>query len=586
MSSVRSRLPSSANNFKPTLVEDSAISQRPTTLPGVQTPSTLPQANIIHPSTQSASMNTSIDSWLLPPASEGAILDALFAKIVHSGAASSRLLSFLSHVLFTGVVSQRAVVSTCLACVETTPGISDHVMQSFAHLLFGIIPYYTFTFSAGDLTPEIKDFLSAFVMVVKCTTKHPCLASDLTAALSQDRVVTLVRACARRIPSIWPQLRLALSQLEDAPNSVTQMGAEGLLTHSAVSMSPNLKTLVARLSQGLSVGITPLDTIAASIGTVSVPPAEAPLSVALQTVFAITMHVFGNDVSSALRELWNHRETMAGDLPLLIALEKAAKPPPNASSSGSHSAAKYAFRNNVQACEAVVHFVAERSFVTGAAEKWSSLWGGKDRLKRIIVNAMPQVKSEIRSEAGALMVAMAVTCCAVMCLGPALRMRDTNDGVEPRDASAAELLQEQCEEVEDTVGELTSFAVCILEEAANAEEVPLWRSFGLWLLLLMSRAGCMLRACGCEHVRAVRVLRAWGGMPTGTPGTHTTHGGGAHKHSSQAGAGGHPQSSSLAASQTEGVVMFAGSASLAIIDVSDASGSDDTLLSLCIDLVQ
>lgn len=573
VSSVRARLPSCSAGNPPAMIDDSALSRSPNPL---TTTSATPLSG-----------GSDLDVWLLPPASEGAILDALFSKIVNSEAASTRLLNYLSYSLVTGIVSQRAVVSTCRQWVSMTPNISDHVLQAFTRLITRIIPHYRFTYSDANLTSEIREFLSVFILVVKSTAKAPSLASDLVNVLVQERVVALVRACARRIPSSWPPLRAALAQLDSPPQSSPHAVAAALPAQSATSVAPYLNPLVKRLTHGLAVGITTLDTIATSIGS-SVPLQETSISNSLHSIFAIAIHVFGADVAGALRELLSQHEPVQGDLSSLVKLERAAKLPSSGSSHSSMSA-KYAFRNNVQACEAIVRFVVERVSAPSVAEHWSHLWGGKDRLKRIIVNTLPQVKNEITSETGALIVAMAVTCSAAMCLGPALRIKDPNDGVEPRDAKEMALMQQQNEEVEDAVGELVSFAVFILEEAATAEEVPSWRSFGLWLLLLMSRAGCMLRACGCDHVRAARVLRAWGGVPTGTPGTHASHS--SHKQSSHGVVGGnsgsHQQASSSSSSlQTEGVSMFATPASLAIIDVSDVSGRDETIHALCDDLVQ
>lgn len=569
VSSVCARLPSRSATNPAAVVEDSGLS------PGLTSVSSL--------------TDPSFDVWLLPPPSEGAILDALFSKIVNSEVPSTRLLNYLSHSLLTGIVSQRAVISTCLHWTGSTPGVSEQVLQAFTRFMSRIIPHYRFTFSGSDLTVEIKDFLTAFNMVINCTAKSPSLAPDLVSVLVQERVITLVRACARRIPTFWSRLHTSLEKLDSAPQLPSHLAATALPTQSAMAVAPYLKPLVTRLTYGLAVGITSLDTIAASIGTLSVPAQEAPIPNSLQCTFTIAHHVFGNDVAVALRELLSKREPLHGDLPALVKLERAAKIPGVNGTTHSSVSAKYAFRNNVQACEAIVRFIAERASVPDATEHWSTLWGGKDRLKRIIVNALPQVKTEIMSETGALIVAMAVTCCAAMCLGPALRIRDPNDGVEPRNANEAKLIQQQNEEVEDAVGELTSFAVFILEEAATAEETPSWRSFGLWLLLLMSRTGCLLRACGCDHVRAARVLRAWSGVPTGTPGTHTSHNNSGHKsnvHGNGSNNGTHQPSSSSNASQTEGISMFATSASLAIIDASDVSGCDETIQALCDDLVQ
>lgn len=572
VSSVRKRLPnSSGGSGGGGVVEDSSNQPAVSLTSGVK---------------QEAKEGKDSDvSWQLPLSSEGAVLDALFIHLVKGEATSTRLLSYLSYSLLTGIVSQRSVISTCLKWVNATPNISERVMRSLARFMATVLPHYIFAFAEDDLTPEVKEFLGMFTMILKYTARSPSLASDLVRVLNHDRIVALVRACARRIPSVWPQLDAAIAELEN-PTQTSVENQNSFAPQSAFSVAPELKELVPRLKRGLCVGITSLESIASSIGNLGVPPSDASLPVAIQTAFAVTLQVFGNEVAAALRDLWSQREGQGGDLPLLGALERATKATTNPNQSHS-STPKYSFKNKVQACEAIVRFLAERSSVPGASEKWKGLWGGKERLKRIIRDAIPQVKNDIRSEAGALIVSMSVTCCAAMCLGPSLRIDDPNDGVDVLDAAEASQQESQNEEVEETMGELISFAVGSLEEAATAEETPLWRSFGLWLLLLMSRSGSMLRASGCEHARAARVLRAWAGMPTGTPGSHTAHGSSSHKHSSQSGST-HQQSqaSNYPWSMTEGVSMFAASSSLAIIDVSDVSGSNDTIKALCDDLVQ
>lgn len=505
--------------------------------------------------------------WLLPTSIEGAVLDALFAKLVAAPAASTRLMSYLMYSLVTGIVSQKAVLGTCIKWINTTPAVSPRVIQQFAKMIIKIIPHYRFSQSKQPLV-EIHQFLNAFAIVLQAVAQSPTtLASPLSSALEHDRVVALLRCCARRVPPIWQKFDASIA-LFDTPVS----GPDPVLSsHSAYSVAPELRDLVKRLKHGLCVAVTSMEAITKSIGNLAVPPIEATLPVSLQTAFAVTLQVFGRDVAKALRDLWTQRERQSGDLPLLIALENATNA--NNTTGGGHAAPNYGFKNKVHACEAIVRFLAERSSQPGAAEQWKKLWGGKERLKRIICDAIPQVKNEIRSEAGALIVSMAVTCCANMCLGPSLRVRDPNDGLDPVDMSVEDT-NVQNEQVEETLSELVAFAVGSLEEAAIAEEVPLWRSFGLWLLLLMSRSGSMLRVSGCKHARAARVLRAWAGMPTGTPGSHATHSG--HKH-------GHTSSSYQ---QTEGVSMFAASSAIAIIDVSDVGGSDESIYALCDDLVQ
>lgn len=580
ISSVRARLPNALNS-KPFVVDDSSSPKINSSISAAQES---PGSVKSMPSDLLSVNGISLNIWQLPSASEGAILDALFVKIINCDAASSRLMSYLSYSLVTGIVSQRAVLSTCHAWVGKIPPGKDHALQSFARFMTQILPFYKFTIPSPDVTSEVGEFLSAFLLVVKCASEVPTLSSELASVLMHDRVVALIRACARREPAIWQKLHVSLSQLNVPPVTNRQGRVPSLPSQSAVEMTPYLTPLIARVTHGLAVGVTPFESIATSIGVSVSSLDNSSIASALQTTFSISGHLFGKDVLLALRELWSQREGLHGDSKYLVDLDRAAKLP-SFSSHHSSSAVKYALKTNVQACEAIVRFLAEKASVPGMTDKWSWSWGGKDRLKRIVVNALPQVKNEIRSEGGALLVAMAVVSCAAMCLGPALRMKDANDGVQPRDEQELALLQRQNEEVEDAVSELTAFAVFSLEQAATAEEVPAWKSIGLWLLLLMSKAGSMLRASGCDHVRAARVLRVWGGMPTGTPGTHTAHGGSSHKHPSQ-GNGGHQVQGSSSSVLSEGVTLFAESASLAIIDVSDATGSDDTIEAICDDLVQ
>lgn len=563
VAAVRTRLCGTANGTGGSIVEESSA----------------PPSAKIEPKEENSKV-----CWKLPEASEGALLDALFLKLVKGSATSSRLMSYLSYSLVTGIVSQRAVVATCLKWVKATLDISDRVLQSFAKLMVQIIPHYRFSFDDTDLTQEVREFLGAFTMVLTCTANHPPLAPELVSVLRHDRVVALVRACARRVPSSWQQIDAAVDALESPGNARNdQLYQHTFAPRSAYVVAPELRRLVLRLKRGLAVGITPLETIAKSIESHN---EKASMTQALQKAFRVALAVFGTDCGKSLRHLWSQKEGEGGDYVLLTTLEKSARTSPNQPSQSS--ASKYSFKDKVVASEAIVRFLGECACLPGFSEKWKADLGGKERLKRMIRDAIPQVKNEIRSEVGALVVSMAVTCCAVICLGPALRMHDANDGVDLADPVAVSTQEAHNEEVEEVMGELVGFAVGSLEDAAMAEEIPPWRSFGLWLLLLMSRAGSLLRASGCEHARAARVLRAWGGMPTGTPGPHTAHGNN-QKHPGQGGGSGHhhhQHQSSSSYGQTEGVTMFASSASLAIIDVSDVSGSDETIRALCDDLVQ
>ncbi|KAI0567384.1 hypothetical protein FGB62_2g07 [Gracilaria domingensis] len=520
--------------------------------------------------------------WGLPPSSEGALLDALLIRLVNSEAPSTLLMEYLSYALRTGLVSQSAVIAAYLTWTTSTENVSDRVMKKFAIFLTDVIPNYSFSTIDGDLSAEVKQLLTAFISVVRSTAKSPEIAPALVQMLSHDRTVALVRGCLRRVPTTWEPLRAALAQLETAP-PVEPGVPPNFAPQSALVEASELRELVQKLQRGLCVGITTLEQILSSLSNLTVPKSDAPLPTALNTPYAVTVQVFGNEIASALRELWSQKESQGGDVQHLSSLVRATKPP--STNHPQTEATKYGLARKVKACEAVVRFLAERASVPGASERWRGIWGGTQRLQRIIRDAVPQVKNEISTETSALIVATAVICCAAMCLGPSLRMEDGNDGTETTDPQVAAREQAQNLHVEETIGELTAFAVNSLEAAATADETPSWRSFGLWLLLLMSRCGSMLRASGCDHVRAVKVLRAWGGMPIGTPGPHVSHGTSAHKHS-QSGSGHQQSQSSSSLSQSEGVALFSASSALAIIDASDVSGNDETLRALCDDVVQ
>lgn len=101
-----------------------------------------------------------------------------------------------------------------------------------------------------------------------------------------------------------------------------------------------------------------------------------------------------------------------------------------------------------------------------------------------------------------------------------------NDVTKPQDGIEAPIFTSQIEPVSDLLGKLTSYVVFILAEATIPGESPLWRFFGLWLFLLTWRTGCILGTFSGEHDPAAMFTRAWGRMPTGTPRSHATHGGG------------------------------------------------------------
>jgi hypothetical protein len=474
--------------------------------------------------------------WQLGPAAEGALLDALLARITAGEAASTRLLNYVRHALVSGLVTQRAVLD---ACVTPRPNIADRVAHALARLLADMLPHFSFTTDDSLLAIEADQFLAAFTLILTCGAASPAFLPVVATLLSSDRVVAIVRASARRNANCWVPINTALARIEaSSPNLIAQplapVSASGPETLAAqdgraldLASGPpfptpqsgfisayDLRTGIHRLRTGLGSGITSIQAIAAR--TIPGSPDKAGLvepgsqvHLALHGACNVAASVFGSDVAKALRALWIQREQRGSDVIVLNVIELHAF-----THSSSGPANRYSFRDRIRACEAIVRYLVECSSVPGAVDQWLQAWGGTERLLRLLRDALPQVKLALRSEFSSLIVATAVIGSAAMCLGPALRIQDANDGSVELNSEAAAQQVQMFEQVEDLISELSGFAVGCLEEAAVAEETPLWRSLGVWLLLLASRCGCMLRASNCEHTRAANVLRAWSGSPS------------------------------------------------------------------------
>lgn len=141
--------------------------------------------------------------------------------------------------------------------------------------------------------------------------------------------------------------------------------------------------------------------------------------------------------------------------------------------------------------------------------------------------------------------------------------------------SRSELPQREKEQAVECILGLQGFAVENLEAVLRAEDAQDGRPFGAWLLLLASRCGNMLqianegnrypRLTGSEHVRAAKALRDWSLF------------GGAAVTSSGLGVANNFTSESAASLVME--------SAMRVIDASDTTGSDETLIELCSDLV-
>lgn len=502
--------------------------------------------------------------WTLSDDAEGAVLDALISRMCQGEAASMRLLNYLRHLILVGVVRTRCVIATCLVF---TGDPSDRSMHAIARLFCELLPNYAFSSSAEELTAESCNFLDAFILVLDCTRKSPYLAKHLALLLRDNRLISLVRACGRRVKPRWTQILSLVALLEaDAANGGGSPSS--IRATNALSVSPELALLFSKLRLGLGSGSTSFETIAkVANANVNVPTPAQGLNVAIQAAVTVIARLFGAKVGQALIGLWTNNDRRGVDLASFEMIENGVQEQMRQPAYKP----QLSLRDSVRACEATIRFLTDHAeSVTPASHaQWTNVWGGRERLLRIVRDTVPQLRNKLLTEVGCMLVAMAVVGSAAIVLGPALRVSD--EGVVDED-------------VEKHTTDLVSFAVGCMEDAAQAEETPAWRSFGLWLLLFASRCGSMLRDARCEHVKAARVLRAWGSMPTGTPGAHT--GGGANSQHRGTGASSSSASSAAASAAAEVVATFAAPAAHAIVDMSDVNGEDATLLALCSDYIQ
>ncbi len=477
--------------------------------------------------------------WTLDDDAEGALLDALVARLCTGDSYSQRLMSYMRYSLLSGAVRPKSVIATCLRYVHEA---AERTQQGIARLFAELLPFYTFTGEGDDLTKEAQHYLDAFTVVLRCAARAP-FDSELNTLMSGNRFVALVRACGRRVPAKWNQIKASFG-----------------------SLPKHLTPLVTRLKLGLGGAATNYADVVkfVSIERLVIPPPDHGLPAAVPMALQVSSALFGPRVAAALGEVWL-KQGKVMDLNALMLIDRELAQVP----------VKMALKDCVRACEATVRFLAERGSIVGSENmQWGLAWGGRERLLRIMRDAVPQLRGELRSERGCMVVAMAVIGCVPNCLGHVLRV-DGEDGGSQKEAMD--------DDIEKHMNDLVSFAVGAMEDAAQAEETPAWRSFGLWLLLFATRCGALLRAARCEHVKAAKVLRAWSGMPTGTPGSHAGSG---NRSGSEVRGSGSSSGSAAAVEAAAVLATFAAPAAHAIIDMADACGDDATMHALCADYVQ
>lgn len=566
--------------------------------------------------------------WQLEPEMEAALLEALLSRISAGLAASTRLIGYLRHSLIAGLFSQRAVLR---ACVSAFPNMTDRVSHAISSLLAEMLPYFTFSDSPSRLDADADQYLNGLLLILKCAKSSTSLAATATSFLLCDRVITTTRTCVRRHPSKWESIQRGLSELESSEVLQSNANCQQMSGSTrSTSMLCSLHTGIKRLRQGLCAGAESLQSICCSMKGVEIAEVGCQINVALESALAVIGRVFGPDVFKAFRLLWVQHEPPGGDVQLLTFIEQRSVP-----SSAVDSFTRYTVKDKVRICQAIVRYLATCAAVPGSVDNWRQKWGGIHRLSRMLRDSLPQIKLSVRSEFSSLMVATAVVVSAAICLGPALQLDDSNIG------SDSECLDNLAKRMvhDDTVGsammELSGFAMGSLEEAAVADEPPPWRSFGVWILLLASHCGCMLRAGFCDPVRVSSILQAWGGSASiassshplqgysgglsyssqvgrvpnvqnlsgssanvggsqsakaaagsvgapqalNAPGNSTSasSGGTQNVHMGGHGSGHHPSSSSPALASSEGVAAFAALTTYAVIDASDTCGDDRTL---------
>lgn len=467
--------------------------------------------------------------WKLEREAEAAILETLMSRLTAEEGASTRVVSYLRHSVMAGLVSQNELLAAIVR--KTSPSLfpgqteptklSSKIRLALAQLTYQLVPHYSFSKRGEALTEECTQYLAGIALILSLPSVH-----------LSDRMLTLARAVRRRNKKAFEVVAAKVKEVEERPGALSQ----------------SMRSAIRRLRRGLSASVTPLESIAASGSSLrTLERGKQINNVITESLVPITTHVLGADIANSLAALWAHKEPRGGDLSLLTNVELAA-----VASSAVPPASRYVFHDRIRACEAIIHHLYDRASNESASQGY---WASNERLKRLLRDSLPQVRKSLKTEFSCLMVAAAVIGAVAICIGPPMASVNSMHKMQQQHKVAVFTYADKKEaEMSDILTELCDFAVSSLEEAAESEDAPAWRGFGVWLLLLASRCGNLLQLGKCDHVRAANVLRGWSRMSG--PKLMTAVGN------------------------------MAASVSLSITDASDKDGSDETLYSICKDLVQ
>jgi len=465
---------------------------------------------------------------------------------VKSKAVSTRLLNYIRFCIAERLISQRAAVKVLVRSPILQEG-SDYSAQTkrdLAALIAEILPWYDVMGKSPEaIRDECIDFLEA-IKILLCRIKETLVLSEserkvdsfireALQALSYPRVIALSRCAGRRVPASWSETMSVISEFESLPTA-----------------GSNLKSALARFQIGLSSRFENPD-YSRLLGIRSRSPGRFLMdsnAFPWPNLIRVSKPVLGGPVAGALDALWSNGEANIADFQTLQNLEQSAE----------LTRLPSTLLEKVRMCEMLVYTLAATANTPqGQARKQK--WGGILRLRRMIRDSMPQAKPYVRAEYPSLIVACGVVGCCAIVLG----------------GSRSELPQREKEQAVECILGLQGFAVENLEAVLRAEDAQDGRPFGAWLLLLASRCGNMLqianegnrypRLNGNEHVRAAKALRDWSLF------------GGAAVTSSGLGAAANFTSESASSLVME--------SAMRVIDASDTTGSDETLVELCSDLV-
>ncbi|KAJ8904358.1 hypothetical protein NDN08_000879 [Rhodosorus marinus] len=463
-----------------------------------------------------------------------------------SKAVSTRLLNYIRFCIAERLISQRVAVKVLVRSpiLQERSEYSAQTKRDLAALIAEILPWYDVMGKSPEaIRDECIDFLEAIkillrriketLVISESERKVDSFIRETLQALSYPRVIALSRCAGRRVPASWSEAMSAISEFENLPTA-----------------GSNLKSALAKFQIGLSSRFENPD-YSRLLGIRSRSPGRFLVDSNVfpwPNLIRVSKPVLGGPVAGGLDSLWSNGEAKIADFQTLQNLEQSAE----------LTRLPTTLLEKVRMCEMLVYTLAATANTPeGQARKQK--WGGILRLRRMIRDSMPQAKAYVRAEYPSLIVACGVVGCCAIVLG----------------GSRSELPQREKEQAVECILGLQGFAVENLEAVLRAEDAQDGRPFGAWLLLLASRCGNMLqianegnrypRLNGSEHVRAAKALRDWslfGGAAVTSFGLGVA--------------------TNFTSESASSLVM---ESAMRVIDASDTTGSDETLIELCSDLV-